>query len=108
MDSWFIHDVIQVYRLLFGIHVAFFQFWVPGDGGPPYNGSAPKGQTDEFYGFIKSGKRRYIFVIDSYLNENALAAIHKGMQSSYQGVWKGYHLTKKLYERVTFFEINGV
>ena len=25
--SWFTHDVIQVYRLLFGIHVAFLQFW---------------------------------------------------------------------------------
>ena len=30
-----------------------------------------KGRTDEFYGFIKSGKRS-IFVIDSYLNDNAL------------------------------------
>ena len=36
--SWFTHDVIQVYRLLFGIHVAFFQFWDPGEGGTPYNG----------------------------------------------------------------------
>ena len=31
--SWFIHYVIQVYRLLFGIHVAFCQFWDPGEGG---------------------------------------------------------------------------
>ena len=30
-----------------------------------------KGRTDEFCGFIKSG-RRSIFVVDSYLNDNAL------------------------------------
>ena len=30
----------------------------------------PKGLTDEFYGFIKS-RKRYIFVIDSYLNDSA-------------------------------------
>ena len=42
-SSFMIHDFIQVYRLLFGIHVAFFQFWDPGDGGTPYNGSARKG-----------------------------------------------------------------
>ena len=38
-----------------------------------------KGRTDEFqcYGFIKSGKRS-IFVIDSYLKDNAFAAVKKG------------------------------
>ena len=40
---------MQVYKLLFGIHVAFFQFWDPGDGGTPYNGSARKGHL--FLGF---------------------------------------------------------
>ena len=44
----------------------------------------PKDRTDEFYGFIKSGKRS-IFVIDSYLNDNAFTGVPKGMQSSYQG-----------------------
>ena len=34
---------------------------------------AQRGRTDEFYDFIKSGKRS-IFVIDSYLNDNALDA----------------------------------
>ena len=34
------------------------------------------GRTDEFYGFIKSGKR-YIFVIDSYLNDNAFTAVER-------------------------------
>ena len=29
----------------------------------------PKGRTDEFYGFIKPGKRS-IFVIDSNINDN--------------------------------------
>ena len=32
------------------------------------------GRTDEIYDFIKSGKR-YIFVIDSYLNDNAFTAV---------------------------------
>ena len=32
----------------------------------------PKGVTDEFYGFIKSRKRR---VIDCYLNDSAFTAI---------------------------------
>ena len=36
----------------------------------------PKGLTDEFYGFIKSGKRS-IFVIDSYLNDNAFTAVKR-------------------------------
>ena len=36
----------------------------------------PKGGTDEFYGFLKSGKR-CIFVIDSYLNDNAFTAVKK-------------------------------
>ena len=31
----------------------------------------PKGRTDEFYGFIKSGKHS-IFVTKSYLNDNTL------------------------------------
>ena len=34
----------------------------------------PKGRTDKFYDFIKSGKRS-IFVIDSYLNDNAFTAV---------------------------------
>ena len=43
--SWFIHDFIQVYRLLFGIHVAFCQFWDPGDGGY-YNGLYGEGPPE--------------------------------------------------------------
>ena len=35
--------------------------------------NGPKGRTNEFYGFTKSGKRS-IFVIDSYLNSNAFRA----------------------------------
>ena len=35
---------------------------------------AQRARTDEFYDFIKSGKRS-IFVIDSYLNDNALDAM---------------------------------
>ena len=34
----------------------------------------PKGRTDEFYSRIKSGKRS-IFVIDSYLDDNAFPAV---------------------------------
>ena len=37
----------------------------------------PKGRTDEFYGFIKLGKRS-IFVIDSYLNAKAFTAVERG------------------------------
>ena len=33
-------------------------------------GKGPKGRTNDFYGFIKSGKRS-IIVLDSYLNDNA-------------------------------------
>ena len=40
----------------------------------------PKGRTDEFYGFMKAGKRS-IVLIDSYLNDNAFTAVLKGMQS---------------------------
>ena len=47
---------------------------------------------------IKSGKR-YIFVIDSYWNDNAFTAVQKEMQSSYQGMWKGFHLSKKNYTK---------
>ena len=36
----------------------------------------PKGRTDDFYGFIKSGKRS-IIVLDSYLNDNAFTAVKK-------------------------------
>ena len=36
----------------------------------------PKGLTDEFYGFIKSGKHS-IFAIDSVLNENAFTAVKR-------------------------------
>ena len=36
----------------------------------------PKGQTDEFNGFIKSRKRS-IFVTDSYLNDSAFTAAHE-------------------------------
>ena len=35
-----------------------------------------KGRTDECYGFIKSGKRS-IFVISSYLNDNAFTAVKR-------------------------------
>ena len=35
-----------------------------------------KGQTDEFYGFIKSRKRS-IFVIDSYLKDSAFTAVKR-------------------------------
>ena len=38
----------------------------------PWKG--PKGRTDEFYGFITWGQRS-IFVIDSYLNDNAFTAV---------------------------------
>ena len=34
----------------------------------------PKGRTNEFYGFIKSGKPS-IFAIDSYLNDNVFTAV---------------------------------
>ena len=34
------------------------------------------GRTDEFYGFIKTGKRS-IFVIDSYLHDNAFTAVKR-------------------------------
>ena len=40
----------------------------------------PKGRTDDFCGFIKSGKRS-IIVLDSYLNDNAFL-----MQSSKRGI----------------------
>ena len=36
----------------------------------------PKGRTDEFYGFIKSGKRS-IFVINSRLNDSAFTAVKR-------------------------------
>ena len=36
----------------------------------------PIGLTDEFYGFIKLRKRS-IFVIESYLNENVFTAVKK-------------------------------
>ena len=36
----------------------------------------PKGRTDERYGFIKSRKCS-IFVIDSYLNDNAFTAVKR-------------------------------
>ena len=35
-----------------------------------------KGQTDDFCGFIKSGKRS-IIVLDSYLNDNAFTAVER-------------------------------
>ena len=38
---------------------------------------SPKGPTDEFYGFIKSPRKRSIFVIDSYLNGNAYTAVKR-------------------------------
>ena len=36
----------------------------------------PKGLTDESYGFIKS-RKRYILVIDSYLNDSAFTAVKR-------------------------------
>ena len=35
-----------------------------------------KGRTNDFYGFIKSGKRS-IIVLDSYLNDNAFTAVKR-------------------------------
>ena len=43
-----------------------------------------KGLTHEFYGFIKS-RKRYVFVIDSYLKDSALQQL-EGMQSFKQGM----------------------
>ena len=37
---------------------------------------APEGLTDEFYGFIKS-RKRFIFVIDSQLNDSAFTAVKR-------------------------------
>ena len=51
----------------------------------------PKGLTEEFYVFLKSRKRS-IFVIDSYLKDSEFTAVKReAMQSSKQGMWKGYH-----------------
>ena len=36
----------------------------------------PKGLTDDFYGFIKS-RKRFSFVIDSYLKDNAFTAVKR-------------------------------
>ena len=36
----------------------------------------PKGLTDDFYGFIKS-RKRFSFVIDSYLKDSAFTAFLK-------------------------------
>ena len=36
----------------------------------------PKGRTDDFCGFIKSGKRS-IIVLDSYLNDNAFTVVER-------------------------------
>ena len=49
--------------------------------------------TDEFYGFTKSGKRSilWLFPIQKTVHLHQL----KGMQSSTQGMWKGYHLSKE-------------
>ena len=52
----------------------------------------PKGLTDEFYGFITS-RKRYTFAIDSYLKDSVHLLQLKGMKSSKQGMWKGYHLS---------------
>ena len=45
-------------------------------GEPNLSFGSVKGQTDEFYGFIKSRKRS-IFVIDSYLNDSAFTAVKR-------------------------------
>ena len=68
--------------------------------------TGPKGLTDECYGFIKSEKR-YIFVIDSYLNDNAFTAVKrdakfqtryvKGEPQSTEGIRKGYLFREKWY-----------
>ena len=44
-----------------------------------------------FDGFIKSRKRSVFFYSGSYLNNSAFTA--KGMQSTKQGMGKGYHLS---------------
>ena len=36
----------------------------------------PKGRTNDFCGFIKSGKRS-IVVLDSYLNDNAFTVVKR-------------------------------
>ena len=47
----------------------------------------------QFYGFIKSRKLS-IFVIDSYLKDSSFTAAKRvAMQSSKQGMKKGYHLS---------------
>ena len=38
-----------------------------------------KGLTDQFYGFTKS-RKRYIFVIDSYLKETAFTAVKRDVK----------------------------
>ena len=45
----------------------------------------------KFYGFIQSRKRS-IFVIDPYLKDSAFTAV-KGIQTSNQRMWKGYHFS---------------
>ena len=59
----------------------------------------PKDQTDEFYVFIKSSKRS-IFVVDSYLNDNAFTAA--------TGMWKGYHLSIEGIRKKLLFRENMV
>ena len=41
----------------------------------------PKGRTEEFYAFIKSGKRS-IFVIDAYLNKFQMNKFHDSLAKS--------------------------
>ena len=66
----------------------------------------PNGLTDEFYqfcGFVKSRKHSLIFVIDSYLKDSAFTPVKRDMQSSKQGMWKGYHCQRKVNEKGYLF-----
>ena len=66
----------------------------------------PIGQTDEFYGFIKSRKLS-IFVIDFYLKGSLFTAVKrdakfytryvKGRTMSLEGIRKGYLFREKWY-----------
>ena len=59
---------------------------------------------DEFYGF-KKAKKTFYSVIDSYLKTVHLQQL-KGMQSSKQGMWKGYHLSIEGIRKGYFFREN--
>ena len=53
----------------------------------------PKGLTDEFYGFIRRENVLFLWLIR--FKRHYIHSRLKGMQSSKQDMWKGYHLSKK-------------